>query len=59
LGLTSFFILLNLSIGLVSVNLPLTVKAQHNALSHDGIGDSEQEIKEGQLSEHNGQVVSG
>jgi hypothetical protein len=59
LGLTSFFILLTLSIGLVFVNLPLTVKAQHNALSHDGIGDSEQEIKEGQLSEHNGQVVSG
>lgn len=41
--LTAFFILLTLSIGLVSVNSPLSY-AQNNALSQSGNGDdAEQE----------------
>ncbi len=50
-SLTIFFMLLTLSIGLVSVNLPLTVKAQTNALSQTGNGYSEQETKLGQSFE--------
>ena len=59
LSLTAFFIVLTFSIGLVSVNLPLTVKAQNNALSQSGNGDSEQVTKQFQSSEQNGQVISG
>jgi hypothetical protein len=59
LTLTAFFIALTLSIGLVSVNLPLTVMAQNSALSQSGNSDSEQEIKQSQSSDQNGQVVSG
>ncbi len=58
-SLTIFFMLLTLSIGLVSVNLPLTVKAQNNALSQTGNGDSEQETKLGQSFEQDSQIVSG
>jgi hypothetical protein len=51
--------LLTLSIGLVSINLPLTVKAQNSVLSQSGNGVSEQETKQGQTSEQDNQVVSG
>ncbi|WP_196816341.1 hypothetical protein [Candidatus Nitrosocosmicus oleophilus] len=36
LSLTSFFIILTLSTGLFSVNLPITANAQNNALSQRG-----------------------
>jgi hypothetical protein len=45
--------------GLVSVNSPLTVKAQNSALSQDENGESEQETKQGQSSSQDNQVVSG
>ena len=50
--------LLTLSIGLVSVNLPLSVKAQNRALSQDSGGDAEQVTEQGQTSEQSGQVIS-
>ncbi|HKU83082.1 MAG TPA: hypothetical protein VJP58_03490 [Candidatus Nitrosocosmicus sp.] len=59
LSLTTFFIALTLSIGLVSVNVPLSVTAQDNALSQSGNSESEQETKQSQSSNQNGQVVSG
>jgi hypothetical protein len=59
LSLTAFFIVLTLSIGLVSVNFPLTVKAQNNELSQNGNGNAEQETGQVQSSSQNGQVVSG
>ncbi|TVP41382.1 hypothetical protein [Candidatus Nitrosocosmicus arcticus] len=57
--LTVFFIILTLSIGLVSENLPLSSYAQNNALYQNGNGDSEQEIEQSQLSGQDDQVVSG
>lgn len=59
LGLTIFLVALTSSIGLVSVNLPLSSYAQNNALSQKGNGDSEQQIGQLQSSDHNGQAVSG
>ncbi len=58
-SLTAFFILLTLSIGLVSANSPLTVKAQDNALSQNGVGAAEQETEQGQSSTQDNQIVSG
>ena len=59
-ALTFFFMLLTISIGLVSVNTPLTVKAQNSILSQSG-DDSEavQETGQDQSSNQDGQVVSG
>jgi hypothetical protein len=51
--------LLTLTVGLVSVNLPLSVNAQNSALSQSGKSDSEQETKQSQSSDQNDQVVSG
>jgi hypothetical protein len=59
ISLTAFFIALTLCIGLESVNVPLTVTAQNNALSQSGNSDSEQETEQSQSSDQNGQVVSG
>src|SRR5918994_489697 len=59
LSLTVLFVILTLSIGLVSVTLPLSSYAQNSALSQKGNGDSEQDIEQSQSSEQNGQVVSG
>lgn len=60
LGLAVFFIILTLSIGLVSVNSPLSVKAQNNALSQAGNGnDGEQETDQSQSSDQVNQIVSG
>ena len=59
LSLTTFFIALTLSIELVSVNLPLTVKAHNNTLSQSGNSDSEQRTEQSQSSDQNGQVISG
>lgn len=56
LGLSAFFILLVLSIGLVSINLPLSSYAQSNALSQNGIGDAEQGTRQEQSSEQGGHV---
>ena len=58
-SLTIFFILLTLSIRIVSVNLPVTAKAQNSVLSHNGAGSAEQDTEQEQSSEQNGQVVSG
>ena len=60
ISLTGFFIILTLSIGLVSVNLPLT-KAQTSALSQSGDGNNEagQETKQSQSSTQDNQVVMG
>ena len=51
--------ILTLSIGLVSVNSPLSVKAQNNAISQNGGGAAEQEIKQGQSSTQNNRIISG
>jgi hypothetical protein len=60
LSLTLFFILLTLSTGLVSVNLPLTVMAQNSALSQSGSGNhAEQETNQAQSSDQDNQVISG
>lgn len=59
LCLTMFFVLLTLSIGLVTVNFPLTVKAQNNALSQNGSdNEAEQETGQAQLADQGGQCVS-
>lgn len=57
--MTVFFIVLTLSIGLVSVNSPLYVKAQNNALSQNGNGEAEQGTGQVQASDQDNQVVSG
>ena len=60
LSLSLFFIALTFSIGLVSVNLPLSSYAQNNALSQSGNGNNaEQRNSQSQHSEQNNQVVSG
>ena len=59
LSLTVFFMLLTISIGLVSVNSPLNAKAQNSALSQDGSGAAEQETEQGQVSTQDNQIVSG
>ncbi len=59
ISLTVFFMLLTFSIGLVSVNLPLTSYAQNSALSQSGNGNSGEETGQIQSSEQNGQTVSG
>lgn len=59
LSLTVFFISLTLSIGLVSVNSPLTVNAQNSALSQKGSGDAYQKTGQSQSSNSDSQVVSG
>jgi hypothetical protein len=48
-----------LSIGIVSVNLPLTAKALNSPLSQSGAGAAEQETEQGQSSTQDGQVISG
>lgn len=48
-----------MSIGLVSVNLPITISAQNNALYQKGNGNSGQETKQLLSSDQNGQIVSG
>jgi hypothetical protein len=50
---------LTLSIGLVSVNLPLSSYAQNNILGQDGNGLAKQITDQSQSSEQDGQVVSG
>jgi hypothetical protein len=60
--LVIFFILLSLSIGLASTNLPLSPSyAQNSALLQSGNGDDdvEQETEQGQSSDQDNQVVSG
>jgi hypothetical protein len=60
LSLTVFFIALTLSIGLVSINSPLSVaNAQNNALSQSGDDGTQQKTEQSKSSEQNGQVVSG
>ena len=60
LGLTIFFIVLTLSIGLVSLNQPLLSFAQNSVLSQSDTWDSaEQEIGQLQSSEQDSQVVTG
>lgn len=59
LSLTAFFVVLTLSVGLVSVNFPLTVKGQNSALSQDGDGTGEQNTEQVQSSKQDIQVVSG
>ena len=61
LGLTVFNIILILSIGLVSVNLPYFAMAQNEGLAQDGSnsGEADQDIKQLQASNQNNQVVSG
>jgi hypothetical protein len=60
LSITSFFIVLTLSLGFISATLPLSVNAQHSALSQSGSGnDSEQETNQAQSSEQDNQVISG
>ena len=61
LGLTIFFIVLTLSIGLVSVNSSLSsVNAQNSALSQDRHGDDgKQNTDLSQSSNQKGQVVTG
>ena len=59
LTLTVLFMFLTLSIWLVSVNSPLSVKAQNNAISQNGAGAAEQETKQGQSSTQDSQIVSG
>lgn len=51
--------LLTMSIGLVSANLPLSIKAQNNALSQNGGGEGKQGTEQEQSFEQDGQVVSG
>lgn len=58
-SLTVFFMLLSLSIGMVSIHSPLNIHAQNSALSQSGNSDSEQETKQLQSSGQNDQVVSG
>jgi hypothetical protein len=58
-GLTIFFILLTLSIGLISVNSTLTLKAQNSALTQDGNGVAVQDIEQLHSSNQDDQVVSG
>lgn len=58
--LTVFSIVLTLSIGLVSVNLPYYTMAQNQGLAQDGNnGEADQDIKQLQASKQNDQVVSG
>jgi hypothetical protein len=59
--LVVFFMLLTLSIGLLSTNLPLSSSyAQNSAISQSGNGDdANQETKQFQSSEQSGQIISG
>lgn len=60
IGLTIFNIILILSIGLVSVNLPYYTMAQDVGLAQDGNnGEANQDIEQLQVSEQNNQAVSG
>jgi len=60
LSLTVFFVVLTLSIGLVSVNLPLSSYGQNSALSQNGNGDDAgQGTGQVQTSHQDNQVVSG
>jgi len=59
LFLTIFFVSLTFSVGLISVNLPLSSYAQDNILREVGNGISEQSTDRSQSSEQNDQVVSG
>ena len=61
LSLSAFFIILTLSIGLVSVNLTLSSYAQNSASSQIGKGDSKVEQLRSELhsSNQDNQVVSG
>ena len=58
MSLIAFFVVLTLSIGLVSVNLPLTVKAQNSALSQDIGGVAEQSKGQRQSSIQDNQIIS-
>jgi len=51
--------LLTLSIGLVSVNFPLSSYAQNSALSQDGNDRAEQDTEQSQSSNQVNQIVSG
>ena len=60
IGLTIFNIILILSIGLVSVNLPYYTMAQDVGLAQDGNnGEANQDVEQLQVSEQNNQAVSG
>jgi len=60
IGLTVFNIILILTIGLVSVNLPYYTMAQNEGLAQDGSnGEADQDIEQLQVSKQNNQVVSG
>ena len=60
IGLTVFNIILILSIGLVSVNLPNYAMAQNEGLAQDGSnGESDHDIEQLQVSKQNNQVISG
>jgi hypothetical protein len=60
LSLTAFFIVLTLSIGLVSVNLLVSKSyAQNSALSQDGNSNAEQQTEQAQSSDQDNQAVSG
>jgi hypothetical protein len=60
-GLTLFFVILSLSIGLISINSPLpSANAQNSALSQKGINnEAEQATEQSQDSEQDNQVISG
>jgi hypothetical protein len=60
-GLTLFFVILSLSIGVISVNSSLTsANAQNSALAQLGISnEAEQETEQSQDSEQDNQVLSG
>ena len=60
LSLTIFFLLLTLSIGFVSINLPLSKSyAQNSALSQDGNSNAKQQTEQGQSSNQDNQAISG
>lgn len=59
LSLSVFFLLLTFSIGLVSVNLPISSYAQNNALSQIGNGKAIQDNIQSQLSNQDNQIVLG
>ena len=60
IGLSFLSIVLILSIGLVSVNIPSNTMAQNEGLAQDGSnGEADQDIEQSQVSKQNNQVVSG
>lgn len=60
IGLTVVNIILILSIGLVSVNMPYYTMAQNEGIAQDGSnGEADQDIEQSQESKQNNQVVTG